>query len=257
MRAIKFMAAVIAVVCTGPVLAQVFVQESFESRVAGTKIGDFGAGWNSTTGFFTVGDQAGLAASGNRYLDAPSRFGAGDLRRFAWFDASAAFNTRNPGNDVIVETVKMFIPDVKSSTYGGMIMYDQLGNPVAVIGVDMLLGTTLTDATSGVNNIAVRIGQYNDIGLFANYDTGFVTYRFNGADIGSSFMTAASRAAGFGDFDFYNNGSDAKVSVGFRYDDYSVMAVPEPATVSLFGLGLATLAALRRRRRGYSDAGRR
>ena len=73
----------------------------------------------------------------------------------------------------------MFIPNATSSTYGGMIMYDQLGSPVAVIGVDMLFGKTLTDATSGVNNIAVRLGQYNDIGP-RTYDTGLVTYRFNG-----------------------------------------------------------------------------
>lgn len=38
-------------------------------------------------------------------------------------------------------------------------MFDQLGNPVAVIGVDMLFGKTLTDATSGVNDIAVRLGK--------------------------------------------------------------------------------------------------
>ena len=66
------------------------MQESFESRGTGTKFGDFVAGWSSTTGFFTAGDQAGLAASSSRYLDTPTRFGAGDLRRFAWFDASAA-----------------------------------------------------------------------------------------------------------------------------------------------------------------------
>ena len=53
----------------------------------------------------------------------------------------------------------MFIPDVRSSTYGGMIMFDQMGNPVAVIGVDMLFGRKLTDATSGVDDIAVRLGK--------------------------------------------------------------------------------------------------
>lgn len=65
-----------------------------------------------------------------------------------------AFSSRNAGFDTIVATVKLFGPDVRESTHGGMELIDQLGSPVAVIGVDMLLGTTLTDASGNVANIA-------------------------------------------------------------------------------------------------------
>ena len=246
MRAIRLLASGLFCFSVLPSLAVPLAEENFEAQPTGTKIGDFGPGWNSITALFTAGNQAGLAANGSGYLDAPSRTGAGDRQRYAWLDVSSAFNARGAGNDLIVETVKMFIPEVTSSTYGGMVMFDQFGDVVATIGVDMLTGRTLTDATTGVSNVQALLGQYNDIELLADYGTGVVDYFFNGSQIGSTQMSASSRFTGLGDFDFYNNGFNATTSVAFRYDDYAVQAIPEPATVTLLGLGLAGLAALRR-----------
>lgn len=63
----------------------------------------------------------------------------------------------------------------------------------------MLTHKTLTGATDNVNNISVNLDQYNDIELLTNYDSGNIDYIFNGTRIGSSQMSAASLAAGFGD----------------------------------------------------------
>ncbi len=231
-----------------PVHATILIDESFESQPAGTRLIDFGPDWFGTTGTFKVGNTLGLAATGNQYLEAPSRAGAGSLVRYGWFDASAGFNSRPSGENILLESVAMFIPNVTESTYGGMVMFDQLGDTVAVIGVDMLTGMTLTSATADVNNVAVNLGQYNNIQLVADYASGLVRYLFNGSLIGSTQMSAASLSAGLGDFDFYNNGFNATSSVAFRYDDYVIRSVPEPATGALMVWGLAGLCAVYRRR---------
>jgi hypothetical protein len=233
-------------------VGEVLVFEDFDHRAADDRLAfEFGPEWTATTGFFKVGTTPGLASSGSGYLEAPSLSGAGERQRYGWFDASTAFNHLAAGNDVLVETVRMFVPDVTESTYGGMRMFDQLGNSVATIGVDMLTHRTLTSATSDVGNVDVLLDAYNDLAFIADYGSGRVDYRFNGTLIGTSFMTAASMAAGFSDFDFYNNGFNAAAPVAFRYDDYRIEAVPEPETLALMALGLVGVAArtLRKRRK--------
>jgi hypothetical protein len=233
--------------------ATVLIQEGFESLSPGTIMRTV-PGWVGTTNLFTVADDPGLAASGTHYLSAPSRTGPGELMRFVWFDASGAFNARPAGNNLVVADVKMFVPDLTENTYGGMFMYDQFGDYIGVIGVDMSTHTTLTSANDGVNNISVNIGAYNDLEMFANFNSGLVTYLFNGTNIGFSQMTPDNLAAGFGDYDFYNNGVDATVSIPFRYDDYSVAAVPEPDIWALLIFGQAMAGCFVRRRRDHAIA---
>jgi len=196
-----------------------------------------------------VGNQPGFAAGGSQYLNAPSRIGLGANVRIGYTDASAAYNARPSGENIVVASVQMFVPNVSESTYGGMEIYDQFGQLLAIIGVDMLAHTTLTSATSNVNDIAVNLNQYNDFGFEANFNTGLVEFLVNGTNIGSSQMGASSLTAGFGDFDFYSNGFNAATSVAFRYDNYLVKTVPEPITGSLVGFGLAGLVAFHRRRK--------
>ena len=227
--------------------AGVLIEQNFESLPPGTILRTV-PGWVGTTNSFRVDNQTGLAATGSHYLTAPSRTGVGDNKRFVWFDASAAFNARPAGENTVVGDVKMFVPDVTESTYGGMFMYDQLGNSIGVVGLEMLSHMTLTSASTGVNNFAVNIGQYNDLGMSANFDSGLVTYRVNGKTVGSSHMSAGNLAAGFGDFDFYNNGFNATSSVPFRYDDYRVATVPEPGTYALLSVGFGLLGLVARRR---------
>ena len=243
----KLIAVLFSLAFAFPVSAQVLVQEGFESYRPETTLPGIGPLWHATTVTFKVGNQAGFAASGDQYLSAPSRTGTGDRQRFGWFDASGAFNARDAGSDLIVATVKMFIPVATESTFGGMALFDQVGgNWMAVIGVEMIGGMTLTDATIGVNNVAVKFGEYNDIELLANFAVGNIDYFFNGTEIGSKQMAAASRAAGLGDFDFYNNGFNATTSVAFRYDDYKVQAVPEPSTYVMVGMGFLALLGARK-----------
>lgn len=234
--------------------ATVLIQEDFESLSAGTIL-RFEPGWVGTTNTFRVADQPGLAASGSHYLIAPSLTGAGERKRFVWFDASNAFNTRPVGENTVVGDVKMFVPDVTESTYGGMFMFDQGGNYIGVIGLDMLSHKTLTSANTDINNIDVNINQYNDFQMLANFDSGLVTYRVNGTTVGSSMMSAQNLSAGFGDFDFYNNGFNATVSVPFRYDDYKVSVVPDPETYALLTVGFGLLGSVARRRRSIVTSG--
>lgn len=248
----KLTAVLLGLAISVPVSAQVLIQEGFESAAPGTNLFGLGPDWIATTGAFKVDNQPGLAATGDQYLVAPSLAGAGAHQRYGWFDASAGFNARNAGADTIIATVKMFIPKVIDSTYGGMTLYDQLGNSMAVIGVDMAAGKTLTNATMSVNDVAVNLGAYNDIELLADFASGQIDYRFNGMKVGSIQMSASSLAAGLGDFDFYNNGFNAASSVAFRYDDYEVQAVaapiPEPSTFALVALGTAALLVRRKTR---------
>lgn len=240
----------IAVVCgfANVADATVLIQENFESLAPGTVL-RLEPGWVGATNAFKVDNQAGLAATGTHYLNAPSRTGVGDNKRFVWFDASGAFNARPAGENTVVGDVKMFVPDVTESTYGGMFMYDQLGNSIGVVGLEMLSHMTLTSASADINNFAVNIGQYNDLEMSANFSSGLVTYRVNGTTVGSSKMSAGNLAAGFGDFDFYNNGFNAKSSVPFRYDNYRVAAVPEPETYALLSVGFGLLGFAARRRK--------
>ncbi len=231
--------------------AQVFISEGFESFVPGTNSFSLGSGWSATTAAWTVQNTPGLAASGNQYLNAPSRIG---FRRFVWFDSHPAFLARTPGNDVIVSSIHMFVPaSVTQSTFGGIFVFDAAGKSVGVLGIDMLTGQSLSNATGGVSNIAAIAGGYNDLTLRTNFASGIVQYLVNGALVGTRTMSVGNLASGFGDLDMYNNGDVATQSVAFRFDDYKVeaiAAVPEPgAYATLAGIALTGVGIVLRRRR--------
>ncbi len=64
----------------------------------------------------------------------------------------------------------MFVPaGVTQSTFGGIFVFDAAGNSVGVLGVDMITGQSLSNATGGVSNIAATAGGYNDLTLRMNF----------------------------------------------------------------------------------------
>jgi hypothetical protein len=180
-----------------------------------------------------------------------------EVLRLAWPDATAAFNTRPAGFNLLTGSIDIFVPQVQSAdaSFYGLAGFDD---------VDLDFGVLVQPSTSGIllivdNNIvasapnAIAFNTWQNLAVTANYDTGEVFASLNGTPVaGLSRISANILGGGFTDLDlFVQNALTAPTTRSIFSDNYRLEVVPEPGTFTLLagGLGLLVLVSLRRARR--------
>jgi len=179
--------------------------------------------------------------------------------------------TNTPVTDFSVNNIIQGSTDVKlvspasgsttRTTFAGIQMYDAavnlLGQMYLIIDSENLLGAgaghmfvelDFADNTGHAYDLGVAnaLNQYVNLSLAADFTAGTLTGYFNGSalpDVGS-----LNGATDFHDFDLFLGSTSTSGGTRARggFDNYSISAVPAPASLALLGLG--GLVAGRRRR---------
>lgn len=190
--------------------------------------GAAGGGWLAGSGpaaTFASGPSVGSAGTAGIEVQASSENGFG----YSYFDLGSGATTINPNSTEVTLTF---------TVNGTASAYNWLGVPL-----------TLNDGTgTGTYN-----GKYSGSGNPGNYpgttwngNTASITWALNPAEI-TAIQGGSDTVYGF------NTGVDpssvpANYDITFNSLDFTPTAVPEPATMALFGLSAAGLLALRRRK---------
>lgn len=211
-------------------------------------------GWESTS---TIpGITAAIARTGTQSLvhgtRAQTATSTSNLNRFSWRDISSAWTAAaGAGNTVINTSVWAFIPATGTAQNQniGIQLYANLG--AAIVGqitYNPATNQVVTFGQGGTGNVFNVTGSFRgawtQFGLSANTTTGLVTASVNGVNLAPQAFTSTN----FSDMDIFTSSPAgvASSAVNVAWDDYSVEAVPEPATMAALGLGLAAVARRRK-----------
>ena len=210
-------------------------------------------GWTSTSTVPAI--STAFARTGTQSLNHGTRTqtatGAA-LGRWSWKDITAGWNSAVAnGKTILNSSVWVLIPatgaaqnqEVGIQLYAnggadvvGAITYNPFLNRIS--GQGQTTGGTATLSSS------LR-GSWFQLGLSADIVSNLVSVQLNGSTLGSFAFTTEN----FSDMDIFTFSPASTVSTGgsVYWDDYSVEAVPEPATMAALGLGVAAM--LRRRKK--------
>jgi len=211
-------------------------------------------GWESTSTVPAITNT--IARTGSQSLVHGTRTqtasSTGSLNRFTWKDISSAWAAAaTAGNTVINTSVWCFIPatgTAQNQNIGIQLYANAGGAIVGQITYNPATNLIVTFGEAGTGN-AFNVtgsfrGAWTQFGLSANTATGLVTASVNGVNLTPQTFTSTN----FSDMDIFT-GSPAGIAstgVNVAWDDYSVEAVPEPATMAALGLGLAAVARRRK-----------
>jgi hypothetical protein len=190
---------------------------------------------------------------------ADTNIGANDYGAWGpstYISPNAAFTpgSSGPTDNILVSWVETYAASATGNPFYGIEAFN--GNTeVALAGIDATTGLmvvqnpTETDEL-GSNKIQFTAGTYYSFLMDLNYATQTYSDSVNGSLIDSESFVAAATQFTDADILTYVLGSGTANGTGY-FDNYSVVAVPEPASTSVMALALVLLGMGRRFRRPH------
>ena len=229
--------------------AQVLYQTNFDSFALGSEL-NIQAGW-SAFGDTGMTIQADPARSGRSVrFDWASTPATGTY--WNWVDLGYNANTTN--NKVLVGKVWFYMASGSTAaTQGpflGLDAYDSSLANVARIRANAF-DRTVQLAPGAIYSVSTtanawNFNTWNSLELVMNFNTRTVSGLLNGVSLGGP-VAMTHTLTEVADIDLFGTRTTGMSSNGLFLDDYTVEAVPEPATLGALGL-VAALAARRRRK---------
>jgi|GEM_PF-1988789 len=257
-------AALVAVAAASGASAQTIYSTSFENFANGALPGQLGwatSGAGAST-LFQVGNTAGLAATGSKYV----RFDSANMNttvgtsagRWSWIDQPVT--GLGASSSPIIRAsinVAMLNSSATRSTTAGLDLYDNTGaSRIGAIrmrddgSVDFLNGQATTLVAS-LPAASVPLSTYINLAIEANFATNTLKYFINNVEVTgfSAGFATFTGSTGFGDADLYVTRDNPAGSAGgdsALFDDLLIQRIPAPGSLAL--VGLAGVFAGRRRR---------
>lgn len=244
--------ALAAFAATAP--ANVLFHTGFETA-EGYTVGalDGQEGWlaDDTTGTRVATSMNGVdPSSGSQMVAYDSGTLAGEVF-YSWVDLTTLWANRPANQNQLAVSVDVYIPaatenvfDIGLTIWGFDTAYSYLGEVDLSTDIDAVrlydANAASTDSTTGFLR-----GQWNRLGFVADWDTGVLSAILNGTTVAetTTFDNAGAPLADV-DLSVFSLNESAVNTVFF--DNYTVEAVPEPATLAALAVGGAAL--LRRRK---------
>lgn len=205
---------------------------------------DLQNGWNAATGYNVVNN---FARTGTQSVQWSGTDGT-----WAWTDVLPPYTG---GQAVTGETWVYIVPQTSDERVFGIGLW---GYETGTTGYQMIGGAslnssgqvraggdwgTLYDDSSIVGSVGNPVGRW--IQLMIHYTPG--ASNANVMVDGQMFNITVAPTLGIADLDLYADWRNSNDPGTGYYDDYSLTAVPEPATMAAVGMGLALIARRRRR----------
>jgi hypothetical protein len=228
--------------------AQVLYQTNFDSFAVGTQVNTLPE-WN-VLGDDVMTIQSDPSSSGRSVrFDWATTPGTGSY----WNYVSLGYDSTLTTNKILVGRVRFYMSaDSTASTQGpflGLDAYDTAISNVARIRanasnrtVQLAPGASYT-VTTEAN--AWNFNTWNSLELVMNFNTRTVSGFLNGVSLGAP-VAMTHTSTDVADISMFGTRTVGMQSSGMFLDDYTVEAVPEPATLGALGL-IAALSARRRK----------
>jgi hypothetical protein len=231
-----------AILCSGLVAAaqaSVIYSTGFESPTFSTGNLDGQNGWDGhtygTASAATV--QTATAHAGSQAVQIDST----PILNSAWYMKNLSFNPVTAGTPIVtVEWWMRLDTGSSNSSAWGVDVYGSDGNRVGYMQVDSTNNVRLNNVATSTS---ITRGTWNDFKMVFNYTAHTYQGFVNGTSVGAAAAMPAYNGFGDADLACWGAGYDKAY-----FDDYSIVATPEPASFGLLAVG--ALSVLRRRTNG-------